>query len=85
MCGNATSIRLAVVILGTSLSLSACNRAEDPSTAGAKPAEAKPGATATDTRLPGASAAPIAFASDSTVTSVQGDARGGQGCRVRDR
>ena len=73
MCGNAGArMRLVVIILGASLSLSACNRAEDPNTAGAKPAEAKPAPAATDTRLPSASAAPIAFATDSTVTSVQG-------------
>ena len=73
MCGNAGArMRLVVIILGASLSLSACNSAEDPNTAGAKPAEAKPASAATDTRRPSASAAPIAFATDSTVTSVQG-------------
>jgi hypothetical protein len=74
MCGNARArMRLAVILLGTSLSFTACSRAEDPSPAGAKPAEGKPAAAATpDARRPGASAAPIAFATDSTVTSVQG-------------
>ena len=73
MCGNAGArLKLAVIILGTSVSLSACNRAEDSNAAGAKPGEAKPAPAATDTRQPSASAAPVAFASDSTVTSIQG-------------
>jgi hypothetical protein len=65
-------MRLAVIILGTSLALTGCNRADVPAPTGATPPETKPAAAGSDTRRPGASAAPVAFASDSTVTSVQG-------------
>ena len=66
-------MRSAVIILGTSLGLFGCSRADTPAPGAAAPPAATPAdAKASDTRRPGASAAPIAFANDSTVTSVQG-------------